>query len=161
MAHHCQRLTLLDIYRLTSNRDHSVLDLSQKVPAKRGAPGFSGLSATFGPSFFDAYGVLPDTKYIINLPFAAHNLSYAIEFTRRALAVVGTANKLDSIELGNEPQRYAGHDRPKDFDLADYVAQWEAFTHNISSKLSLPNKPIFQALALGSNAFHSAPNFSV
>ncbi|KAK1984999.1 beta-glucuronidase [Colletotrichum cereale] len=111
-----------------------------------------------GPSFFESYGTLADTKFThgFNLGLGA-NRSEGWETLRAtvplACRAIGRAN-LDVWEYGNEPDLFStsaqGPVRPPSWDEAAYVAQWLNGTREIAALLAdacpdFPQPPPFAA----------------
>ena len=78
-------------------------------------------------------------------------------FAEDAYRIVGPSN-IFALEIGNEPNTYAGNDRPGNYTIADYVKQWTNWSSAVSTALGLSsNDKIYQAVTLASET--SATHF--
>ncbi|THH33202.1 hypothetical protein EUX98_g989 [Antrodiella citrinella] len=99
---------------------------------------------TYGPAWFESLDVFPNSSQIVVTVNLAND---TIDIARDQLAVhtktIGW-NRIRALELGNEPDHYAGAQRPSTWGSADYTAQYLGWTTFLSRNLSLPSH-IFQA----------------
>ncbi|KAK1965195.1 beta-glucuronidase [Colletotrichum sublineola] len=117
-----------------------------------------------GPSFFESYGTLADTKFThgFNLGLGA-NRSEGWETLKATVPLACRAigrDNLDVWEYGNEPDLYStsaqGPVRPPSWDEAAYVGQWLNGTREIADVLAeaCPDfpRPAFKAPSNGGTA---------
>ncbi|KAF2728165.1 hypothetical protein EJ04DRAFT_592263 [Polyplosphaeria fusca] len=140
----------------SADQDH--FNASQTVPLVKPTPpipnkGLWGYS--IGPSYFESLVNFNNSKFIWMLPMAhANDLHMSQDALHQSkLAVNKLGNKLEMLELGNEPNLYIPQKmRDNGYDPARYVAEalqhQKDFQGNVSS---LPANTKYQALAYASN----------
>jgi hypothetical protein len=70
----------------------------------------------------------------------------AIAQTKMALDAIGL-DKLDTLEIGNEPDLYAIQDtRPYPWRVIDYIPQWVEHSLNLAGNMTIPEGRIYSGL---------------
>lgn len=137
--------------------DHSTYNVSQEKPVifppgegKKNVP----FNLSFGPSYWDSFDNLPDVKYILDMPLAEGNLTNALEFLIAGYERLGGGtdeSRIEQLEVGNEPNSYAGGDRPRSYGPLKFVEEWAQCTETVSEALGIDlDQPTYQAVALAS-----------
>lgn len=104
----------------------------------------------FGPSYFDSFANFPNAKYIVDIPMAKGGSNNTLNFARAAYNSIG-ADRIEQLEIGNEPNFYPGADRKHPYRPREYVKEWIRLANAVLEALGIDqNKPIFQAVALAS-----------
>lgn len=104
----------------------------------------------FGPSYFDSFDNFPSAKFIFDIPFAKNNLKNSLAFAKVGFGTI-RRDRIDSLEIGNEPNFYPGGDRPRGYSPADFVTEWANWTTIVSEALGIStDKPVWEAVALAS-----------
>jgi hypothetical protein len=133
-------------------RDHDHFDPNQATAITRPSsidPASPLFNISLGPSFFDGFKTFPNTKFIFQVPAGtanAHLSADAIAQTKAAVAAVSAA-RVDSLEIGNEPDLYAGQNVTKPgYNLGDYVKNFLQYTADVNGNITSLDKKIYQAL---------------
>ncbi|KAF2192867.1 glycoside hydrolase family 79 protein [Zopfia rhizophila CBS 207.26] len=150
----------------SADQDH--YNESQTVPVVKPNPPTpdKGLwNYSIGPSYFPSLSNFNTSKFIWMLPMAhARGLHMSEDaLTQTKLALTNIGDKLEMLELGNEPNLY--HDqgmRGNNYGVGDYVK--EALKHEedveLKANSSLPTNVKYQALAYDSAVNHHEWNTS-
>ncbi|KAF8588092.1 glycoside hydrolase family 79 protein [Ramaria rubella] len=111
--------------------------------------------STYGPQFFESYAIFPEsTRFIVDVNLGNNSIDIAQTEIQAAIDNLGW-DRIYSIELGNEPDQYAGSSRPSGWTSADYTAQFLNWTTALTASLKLPPR-IFQAGAFAEDPTASA-----
>lgn len=89
-----------------------------------------------GPSFFELFKGFPNTHWDFQAVLANNTqagLENTLEVTKRVKDVLG--NRLNLVEVGNEPTGYTSWCRPKTYKPADYVREWKTRSDSISKEV--------------------------
>ncbi|KAF2260109.1 hypothetical protein CC78DRAFT_585212 [Lojkania enalia] len=105
--------TSLDDSQCGPNQDEPI-----RIPPGEECQGIPS-NMTFGPSFFDAFAVLPNARYVIDIPMKKDNLENSKAIAKDAYQKIG-AEKIVSFEIGNEPNNYG-----QNMDMAKYIKKWK------------------------------------
>lgn len=137
---------------LTLSRDDAVYDASQTDPVVTTGTtvGTQRAGVTIGPSFFESYGVFPNTSYITGVNLAT-NGSAGTATRQEEFSAISKAlgDSLQAFEIGNEPDLFQHWNRRKSsWGVTDYVSEWEAAAKLAESTLS------------GSTLSYFAPSFA-
>ncbi|KAF8840938.1 hypothetical protein BDN67DRAFT_996503 [Paxillus ammoniavirescens] len=87
---------------------------------------YNDVPVNFGPTLFDVLNSMADTvgemAFIIGLSMRdPDDDTNVIELAAAADQMLG--DRLDSMLLGNEPDLYAGNERPQNYSIADYIPE--------------------------------------
>lgn len=108
------------------------------------------MNLKLGPSYFDSFANIPQARYVVDIPLAKNNLSNSLLFAKEAYRTLGASN-IYALEIGNEPNNYPSNARPKGWSQANYAAQWNNWSGNISKALGIStDSKTYQAVALSS-----------
>ncbi|KIJ37551.1 glycoside hydrolase family 79 protein, partial [Sphaerobolus stellatus SS14] len=100
--------------------------------------------STYGPDFFQSHAVFPNsTRFIVDVNLGNNSINIAHDQIQASIAHLGW-NRIYALQLGNEPDQYAGGSRPSGWSSADYTAQFLNWTSALTTSLKLPPH-IFQA----------------
>jgi hypothetical protein len=136
--------------------DHDHYDASQTDTAvvipSNNPPGHPLWGASLGPSYFEAFGVFSESKITWMVPAAGIGVTHATPGTIAQLKLayknIGS-QRLDSFEIGNEPNLYVGQGaKAPGYNEDTYVQQWLSFVDDVNENLSLNGKNMFQALTI-------------
>ncbi|KAA1467457.1 hypothetical protein DENSPDRAFT_832510 [Dentipellis sp. KUC8613] len=101
-------------------------------------------NSTFGPALYESLNVFPNSsKFIVSVNLGNDTIKLARDEIAAAIQHLGW-DRIRALELGNEPDHYAGGQRPAAWSSSDYTAQFVGWTTVLMRNLSLP-KGIFQA----------------
>ncbi|TFY71156.1 hypothetical protein EVG20_g1847 [Dentipellis fragilis] len=101
-------------------------------------------SSTFGPALYESLNVFPSSsKFIVSVNLGNDTIKLARDEIAAAIQHLGW-DRIRALELGNEPDHYAGGQRPAAWSSSDYTAQFIGWTSVLTRNLTLP-KGIFQA----------------
>ncbi|KAH8112653.1 hypothetical protein DFH11DRAFT_1784002 [Phellopilus nigrolimitatus] len=111
--------------------------------------------STFGPAFYESLSIFPNTtRFVVNVNLGNNSVDIAQAEIEAAIKYLGW-DRIYSLELGNEPDHYAGGSRPANWSSSDYVQQFLNWTSILTDRLSLPSD-IFQAGAFADDPTSSA-----
>ena len=114
------------------------------------APGL-GAPISCGPSWIDGFPTFTDTMYALQIPLLRGTLDATVAFARAALAAI-TADRLDAIEVGNEPNFHPPQPPAPGYRPADYDRTFATCADALRGNLTLPAGRSFQAGAIASGA---------
>ena len=102
-----------------------------------------------GTDYFETFANFPNTNFTFQVPLAQTQGSPSLdslEQTRLALDNI-TLQRLDSLEIGNEPNLYVSQGvRASGYDPAEYVEDVLDYEKCLKGNLTLPSGPLIQAL---------------
>lgn len=112
-----------------------------------------------GKPFADALSNVPNVRYIIEVPLPNSTISNTVSFVNAMTQHAGV-EKLEAVEVGNEPNLYTGqyfrgHPRREDYSPQQHVEELKNYMNAIIS--SMPGLPTGNILHVGSLA-DSAPS---
>ncbi|EJD07106.1 uncharacterized protein FOMMEDRAFT_77371 [Fomitiporia mediterranea MF3/22] len=108
-----------------------------------------------GPGFFNLLKMFPDSsRFIVDTNLGNNSVDIAQHQVEAAVKYLGW-DRIYTIQLGNEPDHYAGGSRPSNWSSAAYTAQFLNWTTTLTERLSLPPR-IFQAPAVADDPTPSA-----
>lgn len=145
-----------------------MVDLSQKKAITYPNGKNNGLQSetTLGSEWFHGFENLTNVRFIVQFGFArnqGHNYADAVRYVQTAIRSMGGCDspKLHAVELGNEPNLYAGqHARPKNYGVEDYIAESKKFMDVLEKGITcLRGKKIFQVYQRSSKLHH--PSWSM
>ncbi|KAI5117369.1 hypothetical protein M0805_004359 [Coniferiporia weirii] len=111
--------------------------------------------STYGPAFYDALSIFPETsRFIVDVNLGNNSVDIAQAEIVAAIKYLGW-DRIYSLELGNEPDHYAGGSRPSNWNSSAYTEQFLNWTSILTKRLSLPPR-IFQAGAFADDPTPSA-----
>ncbi|EPQ54385.1 hypothetical protein GLOTRDRAFT_44058 [Gloeophyllum trabeum ATCC 11539] len=113
-----------------------------------------------GPAYYESLGVFPNSsKVVVDVNLGNNTIQFARDEIQAAIKYVGW-DRIRALELGNEPDHFAGGSRPSTWSSSDYTAQFLGWTSVLSRNLSLP-KDIFQACSFAEDPTPKAPMTTV
>ena len=87
-----------------------------------------------GPLWVSSLSSFPDyANLTLQVPLARKNISNGVAFAKASLKAIGK-ERLEALEIGNEPNNYVGGSRPKDYSPQDYVKEWYAYADELLKK---------------------------
>ena len=116
--------------------------------------------SSFGPPWLDSLKQFNNVAWTLQIPLANHpdgNTKNSVEFFNGMLQAIGGIANLTAVEIGNEPDLYAGEVRPENYTVADYVQEWKEYADAISkdvlngNEYGLEDWRFFQALTIAFN----------
>lgn len=114
----------------------------------------------YGPDFFQSHHNFPNTSlFVVDANLGNNSVEIAQGEIIAAIEHLGW-DRIYSLELGNEPDQYAGNLRPENWTSLDYTNQFLNWTSILSEELNL-FKHIFQSGAFAINPTSSAPMTTV
>ncbi|TFK50028.1 hypothetical protein OE88DRAFT_1632314 [Heliocybe sulcata] len=115
---------------------------------------------TYGPAYYESLAVFPNSsKIVIDVNLGNNTVQFARDEIQAAVKYVGW-DRIRALELGNEPDHFAGGSRPSTWASSDYTAQFLGWTSVLSRNLSLP-KDIFQSGSFAEDPTSQAPMTTV
>jgi len=100
--------------------------------------------STYGPAFFESHAVFPNTtRFVVDVNLGNNSVDIARDQINASITHLGW-DRIYSLQLGNEPDHYAGGSRPAGWSSANYTAQFLNWTSDLTASLKLPPH-IFQA----------------
>ncbi|KLO15240.1 hypothetical protein SCHPADRAFT_871320 [Schizopora paradoxa] len=113
-----------------------------------------------GPAYYESLAVFPQSsRFIVDVNLGNSSVDIAQKEIQAAVKYIGW-DRIYSLELGNEPDQYAGNVRPAGWTSEDYTEQFLNWTSELTERLDLPKK-IFQAGAFAIDPTSSAPMTTV
>ncbi|THH15700.1 hypothetical protein EW146_g4813 [Bondarzewia mesenterica] len=133
-------------HNIYEDRDSSIFDPNGPVLVLNESAAGGIYRSTYGPDLFQSYSVFPNSsKIIASVNLGNNNVSIARDELSAAIKYLG-CDRIRAVELGNEPDHYAGGSRPSGWSSSDYTAQFLNWTDFLSHNLSLPHHgQVFQA----------------
>ena len=125
------------------NRDHVTWDASQTASQSYTGSSSNGIpiGLTVGPDFLTGIDNFPGVKWTWMLQLVNNTdagRANAIDFGKALMQHF--KENLTSLEIGNEPDMYAGSVRPSNYTAADYTQEWLPYAQQVSDEL-LKNNP--------------------
>ncbi|EME80325.1 glycoside hydrolase family 79 protein [Pseudocercospora fijiensis CIRAD86] len=114
---------------------------------------------TIGPAYFESYTTWPHVRYThgFNLGKNSSDAREAlIDSAPFACQTFQNNDRLLSWELGNEPDLFPGHVRPRDWTESQYVAEWLGYTADIRAAM----EKACPELATDAGYKYMAPSFA-
>ncbi|KZT29970.1 glycoside hydrolase family 79 protein [Neolentinus lepideus HHB14362 ss-1] len=115
---------------------------------------------TYGPAYYESLSVFPiSSKIVVDVNLGNNTVQFARDEIQAAVRYIGW-DRIRALELGNEPDHFAGGSRPSTWASSDYTAQFLGWTSVLSRNLSLPHD-IFQAGSFAEDPTSTAPMTTV
>lgn len=94
---------------------------------------------TFGKHWFRGFKTLKNIKFILDIPLARCNLTNAVKYTEKCLEEMGTINKLEALEIGNEVDVYddQGWRHKKTWSPRLYARELKSYMDTVTAKVQM------------------------
>lgn len=121
---------------------------------------------TLGASWVESFKHIPNANWTVQVPLARRNpVDNVVAFANACInAIPGGLQRVEAIEIGNEPDLYRSTpqpntDRPSSYSPADYAAEWQTMGTNLENGIPAlkTDQPRFQAGSLASGAAEENP----
>ncbi|KKY20831.1 putative glycoside hydrolase family 79 protein [Phaeomoniella chlamydospora] len=104
---------------------------------------------TFGSKWTEGFKQWPNVKWTLQIPFARKNATNGMIFAKGCVNAMDI-NTLQAIEIGNEPNFYAGPDRRRPYGPRQYAEEWKQYAGWVAGNITLPEGPMFQSMDIAS-----------
>ncbi|KAH8812788.1 glycoside hydrolase family 79 protein [Xylogone sp. PMI_703] len=125
-----------------TSSDYVTYNTSQEISFLVTGQSYNGIpiGVTIGPAFHEGISNFPGVKWDIQVQFTndtAAGRANGVEYAKSAL--LHAKENLYSFEIGNEPDLYPGQNKPANWSVSNYIAEWLPYADQISREVLADN----------------------